>query len=243
LAFANPEIAAYLKLREVEFPGRRTAAKRVVYPIYNHNRMMLDGFEGAMGGKSGFTSQARRTFVGAAERNGRRLIVSLLNIGGNTYTTAEVLLNWGFANADKLSPVGRLVEPTAPAPQFDRAIAALPEKGKSPVNREVAAARADDAPSAPIQPRSLSVGLPSIPTPGLPAPLTVLTLLAAVLVVLRTRVYWIGHRSRTAWTSLDQWATTQARSSSRRGPADRRLRTAGPATATVDDSLVGASQS
>jgi serine-type D-Ala-D-Ala carboxypeptidase (penicillin-binding protein 5/6) len=244
-AFANPEIASYLKLRTAEFPGKKEGGKRVVYPIYNHNRTVNDGFEGSMGGKSGFTSQARRTYVGAAQRDGRRLMVSLLNIGGNTYTTAEVLLNWGFANADKLSPVGTLTEPSAPAPQFDRAIAALPAKGKAPVNREVAAARADDAPTAPIQPQALSkrLGLPAIPTPGLPSPFTVLTLLAAVLVALRARVYWIGHRSRTSWTSLDDWATTQARSSSRRGPADRRVRAARPQATTVDESLIGASQS
>jgi serine-type D-Ala-D-Ala carboxypeptidase (penicillin-binding protein 5/6) len=243
-AFANPEIASYLTLRSAEFPGKKAAGKRVVYPIYNHNRTVYDGFEGSMGGKSGFTSQARRTYVGAAQRDGRRLMVSLLNIGGNTYTTAEVLLNWGFANADKLSPVGRLTEPSAPAPQFDRAIAALPEKGKTPVNREVAAARADDAPTAPIQPQALGqrLGLPAIPMPGLPSPLTVLTLFAAVLVVLRSRVYWIGHRSRTAWTSLDDWASTQARSARRRGPADRRVRTTHPEPATTGESLIGASQ-
>ena len=107
----------------------------------------------------------------------------------------------------------------------------------------MAAAKADDAPTAPIQPRSLSQWLPSIPMPGLPSPLTVLTLMAAVLVALRARVYWIGHRSRTAWTSLDQWATSQARSSRRRGPADRRVRTAAPEAANDDESLIGASQS
>jgi D-alanyl-D-alanine carboxypeptidase (penicillin-binding protein 5/6) len=234
-AFANPEIASYLKLRSVEFPGKREAGKRVIYPIYNHNRPVIDGFEGSLGGKSGFTSQARRTYVGAAERDGRRLMVSLLNISGNTYTTAEVLLNWGFANADKLSPVGTLAAPSAPAPQFDRAIMPLPEKGKAPVSREVATAGADDAPTAPIQPRALSLGLPGIPMPGLPSPLTVLTLLAAVLVALRARVYWIGHRSRTAWTSLDQWATSQARSARRHGPADRRVRVARSGSPVQDD--------
>ncbi len=242
-AFANPEIASYLKLRSIEFPGKREAGKRVIYPIYNHNRTVNDGFKGSLGGKSGYTSQARRTYVGAAERDGRRLMVSLLNIGGNTYTTPERLLDWGFANADKLSPVGKLADPSAPAPQFDRAITELPAKGKLPVNREVAAAKADDAPTAPIQPRSLSLGLPSIPLPGLPSPLTVLTLFAAVLVALRARVYWIGHRSRSAWTSLDQWAATQARSARRRGPADRRVRSTEPGSATADEGLIGASQS
>jgi hypothetical protein len=76
----------------------------------------------------------------------------------------------------------------------------------------------------------------------MPSPLTVLTLLAAVLVALRARVYWIGHRSRTAWTSLDEWASTQARSARRRGPADRRVRASAPASRTTDETLIGASQ-
>jgi serine-type D-Ala-D-Ala carboxypeptidase (penicillin-binding protein 5/6) len=243
-AFANPEIASYLTLRSVDFPGKREAGKRVIYPIYNHNRTVIDGFEGSLGGKSGFTSQARRTYVGAAERDGRRLMVSLLNISGNTYTTAETLLNWGFANAGKLSAVGTLPEPSAPAPQFDRTIMPLPAKGTAPVNRESVAsgeAPAADAPTAPVQPRALSLGLPGIPMPGLPSPLTVLTLLAAVLVLLRARVYWIGHRNRTAWTSLDQWATTQARSARRRGPADRRVRGTAHGSATQGEDLISAS--
>jgi len=77
--------------------------------------------------------------------------------------------------------------------------------------------------------------------PGLPSPLTVLTLLAAVLVALRARVYWIGHRSRTAWTSLDQWATSQARSARRRGPADRRVRVARSGSPVQDDDLISTS--
>ena len=243
-AFANPEIASYLKLRDVQFPGKKEKGKRVVYPIYSHNRMLLDGFEGALGGKSGFTSKARRTFVGAAERDGRRLIVSLLNIRGNTYSTPEALLNWGFANADKLRPVGRLAEPTGSAPTFDRTILALPAKGELPANRESGEARAADAPTAPIRPRSLAPDLPDIPVPSLPSPLTILTMLMSVLVVLRIRVYWIGYRSRSAWITLDDWAAAQARSARRRGPADRLVRTADrAAAATVDEPMLGAASS
>jgi D-alanyl-D-alanine carboxypeptidase (penicillin-binding protein 5/6) len=240
-AFANPEIAGYLKLRTVDFPGKREAGKRVVYPIYNHNRMLRDGFDGALGGKSGFTTKARRTFVAAAERDGRRLIASMLNIGGNTYTTAEVLLDWGFANINTLQAVGQLTEPTSPAPQFDRTIMPLPEAGQLPANRPAADAPAADAPTATGGASAWglpSLRMPSLPVPSLPSPLTVLTLLMAVVVALRARVYWIGHRHRTAWIELDQWARTQARSARRPAPADRR-----PAVtrtgARADDDLVG----
>jgi D-alanyl-D-alanine carboxypeptidase (penicillin-binding protein 5/6) len=173
--------------------------------------------------------------VAAAERDGRRLIASLLNIGGNTYTTAEVLLDWGFANADKLTPVGQLPEPREAAPTFERAVVPLPGQGQAPAAPEVQ--QAGDAPTAPARSRSLA--LPSLSLPGLPSPLTVLTLLTAVLVVLRARVYWISHRSRTAWTSLDTWAASQAQSSRRRGPSDRRVRTERSQSAEEVDDLIG----
>jgi len=115
----------------------------------------------------------------------------------------------------------------------------LPAAGKAPVNRDVAvAAAAADAPTAPDQPWALR--LPSLP--GLPSPLTVLTLMAGVLVLLRARVYWIAHRSRTAWTSLDHWAATQARSSRRQGPSDRRVRPPRTTAAASDDTLISASK-
>ncbi len=242
-ALSNREVADSLLRRQVDFPGKMEKSKRVIYPIYNHNRTVVNRrLDGYLGGKSGYTSKAGNTMVAGAEQDGRRLLVTLFHIGGNTYRASEALLKWGFANAGNLSPVGTLAEPTAPAPQFDRAIMPLPEKGKAPVNREVAAAKADDAPTAPIQPRSLSLGLPSIPLPGLPSPLTLLTLMVGVLVLLRARVYWIGHRSRSAWTSLDEWAATQARSSRRHGPADRRVRGRQAEPETAHEDLIGASR-
>jgi D-alanyl-D-alanine carboxypeptidase (penicillin-binding protein 5/6) len=241
-ALANREVADSLLRRQVDFPGKMENGTRVIYPIYNHNRTVVNRrLDGYLGGKSGYTSKAGNTIVAGAEQDGRRLLVTLFHIGGNTYRASEALLRWGFTNAGNLSPVGTLAEPSAPAPQFDRAIMPLPAKGAAPANREVVAAAADDAPTAPIQPRSLSLGLPSIPLPALPSPLTALTLLLGVLVVLRARVYWIGHRSRTAWTTLDEWAAVQARSSRRHGPADRRVRVARSGSRVQDDDLISTS--
>ncbi|MGB7980508.1 MAG: serine hydrolase, partial [Candidatus Nanopelagicales bacterium] len=126
-AFANPEIAEYLKLRVVDFPGKREAGARVVYPVYSHNRMLAHpNFVGPIGGKSGYTSKAGRTLVAAADRDGRRLLVTLFHIGGNTYRTGEQLLDWGYANLGSLAPIGTLPTPNAPTPTFDRTITALP---------------------------------------------------------------------------------------------------------------------
>jgi D-alanyl-D-alanine carboxypeptidase (penicillin-binding protein 5/6) len=243
-AYANPEIAAALLRREVPFPGKLEGTERVIYPIYNQNRTVAhDRFDGYLGGKSGYTSQAGNTLVAAADQGGRRLLVTLFRIGGNTYRTGEALLAWGFANAGALQPVGRLAEPSAPAPQFDRALIPLPERGEAPQTREALAAARSDAPTA-------AVGASSLPAlrwpglPSLPSPLTLLTVLMAAVVLLRARVYWIAHRHRTAWVSLDDWARAQARSASHRAPADLRTSSARRGDATSghveDEAYAGA---
>jgi len=98
-----------------EFPGVRPKkhpnGKRGSYPIYNQNPMLVDGFRGAIGVKTGYTTLAGRTFVGAAQRGGRTLLVSLLGIRDSSAADAEALLTWGFRNRDQISPVGRLVDP------------------------------------------------------------------------------------------------------------------------------------
>ena len=55
-----------------------------------------------IGGKTGFTNAARKTFVGAADRDGRRLVIAmmygLVHEGGPTYwDQAATLLDWGFS--------------------------------------------------------------------------------------------------------------------------------------------------
>lgn len=217
-AFANPEIAGYLALAVTNFPGKLQAdGKRTIYPIYSQNRMLRSGFDGALGGKSGFTTLARRTFVGAAERDGRRLIVSLMDIGGNTYRTAEVLLDWGFANAGALTPVDRLPEPTAPAPQFDRTIVPLAGSGAPATNTRVAQPLSD-APTAVERPREWR--LPDLGR--LPNPLGVLTWLAGLVALFRARVYWIQFRTRSAWRSLERPASRPRPASAARRGEERR---------------------
>ncbi|MER7892594.1 hypothetical protein ABTX15_22520 [Micromonospora sp. NPDC094482] len=66
-----------------------------------------------LGGKTGFTNLPRQTFVGVAERDGRRLAVTLL--GAETAplgSLGEAIapLDWGIALPRDTS-VGRLVEP------------------------------------------------------------------------------------------------------------------------------------
>ncbi|MGI8537442.1 MAG: D-alanyl-D-alanine carboxypeptidase family protein [Mycobacteriales bacterium] len=83
--------------------------------IVNKNKLLRD-YEGALGVKNGYTRRARASFVGAAERDGRRLVVTLMKAEPKVFDEAEKLLDWGFA-AGAAQPVGVLGggAPGAPA--------------------------------------------------------------------------------------------------------------------------------
>jgi D-alanyl-D-alanine carboxypeptidase (penicillin-binding protein 5/6) len=80
-------------------------------PILNQDEL-LQRYPGALGGKTGFTDAARKTFVGASARGGRRLVIAmmygLVKQGGPTYwDQAASLFDWGFA-LNPQSSVGSL---------------------------------------------------------------------------------------------------------------------------------------
>jgi serine-type D-Ala-D-Ala carboxypeptidase (penicillin-binding protein 5/6) len=95
-ALANPVFAQITAAPAAPFPtgsGER--------PLVNQNELLVR-YPGAIGGKTGFTNAARKTYVGAADRNGRRLVIAmmygLVRDGGPTYwDQAAMLLDWGFA--------------------------------------------------------------------------------------------------------------------------------------------------
>lgn len=95
-----------------------TAAPSATFPTDDGEKVivntdeLLQRYPGAIGGKTGFTNAARKTFVGAAARDGRRLVVAmmygLIHEGGPTYwDQAGALLDWGFAQGAQAS-VGSL---------------------------------------------------------------------------------------------------------------------------------------
>ncbi|CPX30519.1 Probable D-alanyl-D-alanine carboxypeptidase DacB [Mycobacteroides abscessus] len=101
-ALANPVFAEITAQPGAPFPGRG---------LHNQNELMYR-YPGVIGGKTGFTDIARKTYVVAAERDGKRLVVSmmygLVHEGGPTYwDRAPSLFDWGFVN-DGSSSVGSL---------------------------------------------------------------------------------------------------------------------------------------
>ena len=80
-------------------------------PISSHNRLLWN-YDGAIGIKNGYTVAAQATFVGAATRGGRTLVVTLMRTTPRYWPEAAALLDWGFAVAQGTSaPIGTLVEP------------------------------------------------------------------------------------------------------------------------------------
>ena len=105
-AMANPVFAQITAMPSTVFPTK--TGDRV---LVNQDEL-LHRYPGAIGGKTGFTDIARKTFVGAAQRDGRRLVVALMfglvKEGGPTYwDQAAALLDWGFAQ-DRSASVGAL---------------------------------------------------------------------------------------------------------------------------------------
>lgn len=95
-ALNNPVFAEITATRSAVFPGPSGPVT-----LTNQNELLFS-YPGMLGGKTGFTDVARKTFVGAAERNGRRLVVAMMYglvvEGGPTYwDQAAALLDWGFA--------------------------------------------------------------------------------------------------------------------------------------------------
>lgn len=90
--------------------------------MLNHDKL-LRRYPGALGIKNGYTTSAQASFIGAARRNGRTLLVVLLRTRPQVDREAAALLDWGFAaSAAGVSPVGQLVDPVdaqagSPVPQ------------------------------------------------------------------------------------------------------------------------------
>lgn len=153
--FNRKEFRRYVATERTNIPGQPEQGAEG-FQIQNDNGLLLN-YPGALGGKTGFTDLARHSFVGAAKRDGRRLVVTLLGaefqpLAG--WQQGAELLDWGFALPAGAS-VGRLVEPEELVPVTSSTqaatvappVAAPPEPGGSlaaeegvPVNAGLVAA-------------------------------------------------------------------------------------------------------
>ena len=164
---ALPAYRKYATLRTATFPGGTDPRGKVYQPftITNHN-LLLENYPGTIGVKNGYTSGARHTFIGAATRGGRTLLVT--EMGGGvvpSWQPSAQLLDWAFAHADDLTPVGTLVAAGAPQPPEWRSPAgsATPGSRTTPTSPTSPTSTTSTAPPTTISPPSSSPSLTSAP--------------------------------------------------------------------------------
>ncbi|MFI8190631.1 D-alanyl-D-alanine carboxypeptidase family protein [Streptomyces sp. NPDC085946] len=119
----------YCATVSAKFPGETKKNKkgktvRGTFEIQNTNRLLtgdydMSQYQGIAGVKNGNTTNAGATFTGVAERDGRVLLVTVMNPekdGHNeVYKETARLFDWGFKAAGKVQPVGELVPPRGAA--------------------------------------------------------------------------------------------------------------------------------
>ena len=88
-ALGYPLIAHIMRSPSAQFPGKT---------ITNQNEL-LSRYPGDLAGKTGFTNLARKTYVGAAQRGNRRLVVAQMYGSGDLYGQAIRLFDYGFAQS------------------------------------------------------------------------------------------------------------------------------------------------
>ena len=115
VAMRDQLFAETIRAESVPFPGYGGLPGFV---LSNSNKLMQH-YRGAIGGKAGFTDAARHTLVGAAERNGHRLVVALMRGEQEPvpmWRQAAALLDWGFAQPPDAPTFGVLVDAAPPPP-------------------------------------------------------------------------------------------------------------------------------
>ncbi|MFF8969571.1 D-alanyl-D-alanine carboxypeptidase family protein [Streptomyces sp. NPDC014995] len=120
----------YCSTLTAKFPGETKKNKkgktvRGTFEIQNTNRLLtgdydISQYQGIAGVKNGNTTNAGATFTGVAERDGRVLLVTVMNPAktdhNEVYKETAALFDWGFQAAGKVRPVGELVPPKGAAP-------------------------------------------------------------------------------------------------------------------------------
>jgi D-alanyl-D-alanine carboxypeptidase (penicillin-binding protein 5/6) len=144
-AMKQPEFAKVVSTKNFEIPP--TGGKPAI-PIYNDNKL-LGVYPGFLGGKTGFTDDARHTYVGAAQRKGKRLAVVMLRAEQKptkVVDQAAKLLDYGFElENDRAEPVGRITyqAPATTSANGDPSVLADGGTGHGGTSATAAAAKDD----------------------------------------------------------------------------------------------------
>ncbi|HEY7717335.1 MAG TPA: hypothetical protein VH915_01135 [Pedococcus sp.] len=110
-AMQLPEFRDYVTRRQIAFPGRAgKGGRRPTFQVANHNTLLYN-YAGTIGIKNGYTVEARRTFISAVSRGGRRYLLTEMYGLDHSWRPQAAMYDWAFRYGEKVRPVGRLVEP------------------------------------------------------------------------------------------------------------------------------------
>ncbi|AGL19724.1 D-alanyl-D-alanine carboxypeptidase family protein [Actinoplanes sp. N902-109] len=150
--FAKADFRTYALTKNTQIPAQKQL-KKGGFQIQNENRLIFN-YPGAMGGKTGFTKLARHSYVGAAQRNGRRLVATLLGAEASPlrgYEQGAALLDWGFS-LPKDASVGKLVAPDGQDATGTAADEPAPARSAAPATKAAPAAARPAAGTGPGMP-------------------------------------------------------------------------------------------
>jgi D-alanyl-D-alanine carboxypeptidase (penicillin-binding protein 5/6) len=151
---SDPATAAVLATPTAQMPP--VQGRNPGFQIQSQNPLRTT-YPGDLGSKTGFTNAARHTFVTAAERGGRRLVVSIMDSENKPVLPpdqATRLLDWGFTVPPGSHGVGRLVSPgevsASASPTSAASATAARRTGRPAAAGAAAGSRADGVPLLPL---------------------------------------------------------------------------------------------
>ncbi len=124
----NADFREYCSTVSASFPGKykKDSKQRDTFAIQNTDRLLsgdlatgMKPFPGIAGVKNGYTTNAGNTYTGVADRDGVKLLVTVMHPEAGSdmvYKEAASLLNWGFKANGKVTSVGTLVPPKSVRP-------------------------------------------------------------------------------------------------------------------------------
>ena len=109
-AMQIPDFRVYVGTKRSTILGRMGKPLRIT----THDKLLFN-YEGAIGIKNGYTVKAGATYIGAATRGGRSILVTVLKAKPRVWPEVAKLLDWGFAaTAAGAQPLGQLPDPEGP---------------------------------------------------------------------------------------------------------------------------------
>ncbi|WP_420121806.1 serine hydrolase, partial [Nakamurella sp.] len=186
----TPPFPEIISRPDIRVPG---AGGSEGYIAANDNQILAQ-YPGGLGGKTGFTDDAGNTFVGMAARDGKRLVVTMMNgtqQPRRQWMQAASLLDWGFALPAGTAPVGELVDSLAQATGGPSPTPSVPAPA-SESGSDTASGSATASPAAGVEPTPSAGTTAGESSSGIPvawilAGIGILVVAAGVVLLIRRR--------------------------------------------------------